>query len=202
MLAQVLRTTLNLLLFRAGPQDFPHAPALTPWLLPPAILAQVSIFAVTVDLVHALAMGAVVIGALALCTRAMLALRGLGSRYLQTFHAQLVSLTVIALLLRIPFAQLAPIWIELLQLPPEVLQQQLPVQPPAGPAMLMNLLVLWSFAVMVNIARHALDVRLIPALLVTVFYGFGMMFMVTFGGALVSLILGPGTLAGAEPPLG
>ena len=44
MLNQIVAVTVRILLFRAGPQDFPHAPVLALWLPAAAIAAYFVVF--------------------------------------------------------------------------------------------------------------------------------------------------------------
>ena len=58
MIGNALRLTLHILLFRAGPQDFPFDPLLTRFLLPFGVLANYAVFAMVLPPGLAVAMAA------------------------------------------------------------------------------------------------------------------------------------------------
>jgi hypothetical protein len=113
MFSQAFATTLRMLLFRAGPQDFPFAAALTPALLVLATVANTLLFSQVLPLSMALGIALAMVGAMALVTRSILRLRNAANRFQQTFNSLLATTAVLTLALLPPFIQVAP---QLLQL--------------------------------------------------------------------------------------
>lgn len=189
MFVTVLHATLRLLLFRAGPQDFPYDPGLSRWLVPLGVAANALVFGTVLPPPMALAMGAAMIGGLHLCTRSLLRLRKLEARYTQTFHALVASGSVLTLALLPAMLQVAPLLVELASR-----EQPLPpgtrLELPAGPALMMNVLNLWAFAVNAAIYRQAADFKLPLALLATLLIAMTLLMFVVFGGFLAAALLG------------
>lgn len=162
---QAAAITLRILLFRAGPQDFPFSPELTrvvlALMLATAWLQSQLTLAPLAAAVHA---GAT-IAVWALFTRALLQARGLLNRYPQTLNALFATTVVVTLLMLAPLSALAP-YVEALAEYQEAMRQEpapsaIPQPPPLPvlPAFAALLLSLWNFIVSAHIYRHALDVR-------------------------------------------
>jgi hypothetical protein len=89
MFAQALSATLRILIFRAGPQDFPYSPklGLTIGCIAFTVLVNALITGVVAPLADALLTGLVMVGSIALITRMVLKSRGIMNRFQQTFNA-------------------------------------------------------------------------------------------------------------------
>lgn len=153
MLTQAAHAAIRILLFRAGPQDFPYSAALTRAIVPLAVLMAFAQNRLTLEtgqaLVHALASVAVV----ALFTRRLLQWRKFPNRLQQTLNSLYLTGAVVSLLLLAPLSELAPHILRLAQDPALARTEPLP----AGPAFAVMLLTLWQFAVSANVYRHSLD---------------------------------------------
>lgn len=161
---QAAAITLRILLFRAGPQDFPFSPELTrvvlALMLATAWLQSQLTLAPLAAAVHA---GAT-IAVWALFTRALLQARGLLNRYPQTLNALFATTVVVTLLMLAPLSALAPYAQALAEYQEATRQEPAPaaIPPPplpVLPAFAALLLSLWNFIVSAHIYRHALDVR-------------------------------------------
>jgi hypothetical protein len=189
MFSQAFATTLRMLLFRAGPQDFPFAAALTPALLVLATVANTLLFSQVLPLSMALGIALAMVGAMALVTRSILRLRNAANRFQQTFNSLLATTAVLTLALLPPFIQVAP---QLLQLAkhPELLSNPQAVALPPLPVFLMNLLNFWNFAVTAHIFRHAANVNLWTGLLIALIAAGIMLFIGVVGGTIFGAVFG------------
>ena len=191
MIGNALRLTLHILLFRAGPQDFPFDPLLTRFLLPFGVLANYAVFAMVLPPGLAVAMAAAMIGGVAIATRLILRARQLDGRFMQTWHSLLACTGTLTLLLIPPFAQIAPEFSRLAE-NPELAAQNNPVQLPAGPSFIMNILNVWNFAVTAHIYRHAANVNLWIGALLALLVAISTLMFVVFFGSLAGVLLGAG----------
>ena len=189
MLTQVARATLRILLFRAGPQDFPFDPGLTRVLVPLAVLVNFMLAVISLPPVLAVISAIVAIGALSISTRAMLRLRQMENRYDQTFHALLATSTVLAALLILPTSQLMPQILQLAQ-NPDLMKNPEAMQLPPGAALLFDLLLIWNFAVTAHIYRHAASMRLPLAVLVAMLISVGLLMFVGFATSTIGALFG------------
>ena len=170
MLSQAATVALRILLFRAGPQDFPHAPQLVVPL--PAIAAAAYFAALTLlmpvgpSLVIALAS----VGALALVTHSLLSARRVVNRFQQTFHALLATGTVLTLVSLPALNALAPV-LKQMAANPELMKQPGAVQIPTAATLVWYALNFWNLAVYAHIFRHATETRLAIGLLIALFAG-------------------------------
>lgn len=189
MLLQALQATLNLLLFRIGPQDFPYAPGLTRVLLVAALAVHYAVFSRVLPPLMAVAMAAALIGGMALTTRSLLAMRGLEARFQQTYNALLATGTVLMALFAIPFSQVAP---QLLAIAtsPDPIGVNATAALPRTASLLMNLVNFWSFAVSANIYRHAANFNLAIGVLAALAVSMLLLMLVAFGGSLVAALFG------------
>jgi hypothetical protein len=190
MLTQVVNATFRILLFRAGPQDFPYVPGLTRLLVPTAIVTNFLLASISLSPALAIVSSAVAIFGLSVSTRAVLRLRNLDNRYEQTFHSLLATSSVMTLALAIPTAQLMP---EILQVAqnPELLQKpDATLQLPAGAVLLFDLLVVWNFAVTAHIYRHAAGMRLPLAVLVVLLISLSLLMFVGFATSAIGALFG------------
>ncbi len=172
MFSQLARTTLRILLFQQGPQDFPYAREAVRIVLPFAVLANYLQLQLTMAPVPALLMSLVELFALLIAVLALLNLRGLVNRLQQTMNTLYATNAVFTLALLPLVAQLAPI----LQAAAENPQMFDASMIPAWVRWGMVLLSFWNLAVMAHVLRHALDfgigLGIAVALLCTVFvYG-------------------------------
>jgi hypothetical protein len=168
MLNQAATVTLRILLFRAGPQDFPHAPALVVWLPAAATAAYVAVFWVVLPPGISFVLGALSVAALALVTHSLLSARRVANRFQQTYHALLATGIVLTLASLPPMAALAPA-LKQIAANPELLQQPGAVQVSPLASLLLNALNLWNFAVYAHIFRHAAGTRLFTGVLIALF---------------------------------
>lgn len=201
MYAQVLAVTLRILGFRAGPQDFPYDPRLTPTLVLIAGGANAVLFGQVLPLPTALTMAVAMLGGTALVTRSVLRARAVPERFTQTFNALLATAAVLTLAMLPLFAQVAPVLRQVAE-NPELLQQEGGVQLPQGLAFLMNLINFWNFAVTAFVFRHAANVQLWLGVIIALILAFVVLFCVIFAGLLAGLLFGTGAAPAAAPVLG
>ena len=188
MLSNVLAATLNLLLFRTGPQDFPFEPGLTRVLVPSAALANYLVLAMALNPVMAAGMALGVVIGTALGTHLILRARRMEARFTQTFHALLAVSTILTLSLALPFSQIAPELEKLAQNPE--LAESATLQIPGWAALTMNLLNIWNFMVNANILRHAAGVGVGVGLLLALLMAFGVLMIVLFFATLAGALAG------------
>ena len=97
MLNQLIAVTLRLLLFRAGPQDIPYAPALALWMPAAAIATYFILFRTVLPTGAALVLASVSVAALSFVTHSLLSARRVANRFQQTYHALLATSIVLTL---------------------------------------------------------------------------------------------------------
>ena len=192
MLNPIVAVTVRILLFRAGPQDFPHAPALALWLPAAAIAAYFVMFRTLLATGPALVLASVSVGALAFVTHSLLTARRLPYRFQQTYHALLATSIVLTLASLPPMTALAPAVRELAQ-NPDLLQQPGAVQASPLASLLLNGLNLWNFAVCAHIFRHAAETRLWAGVLIALFVTFSVLVLAIMTSALVLRVPMAGT---------
>jgi len=164
MLTQAFWTSLRILVFRAGPEDFPYdpGPTLGRVCLLAALAAFAALFGLMIPPFAAVAFAALTILALWLVSRSVLRMRGLENRLQQTFNALLLTNAVLTLLMLPPFARIAPLFLDfyqqLRQHPELANQPQNWPQPAAGPSFVFDLLGLWQFVVCARIFGHGASV--------------------------------------------
>lgn len=193
MFQSYLNATLRLLAFRAGPQDFPYAPALTPWVLALGALPVLTVYSLALPLGMAVTMALATIAGLTLVTRTLLRMRGLEPRYAQTLHALILANALLTLLMLPAFAAVAPKIVELAR-NPELLQDPQAAQLPAGPVFLMNLLNIWTFAVTAYIFRHAANLHIAWGVLLALLTAFAVILLVAVFGSFAGALLGTGAV--------
>lgn len=179
MLKEAASVTLRILSFRAGPQDFPHSPALVLPLPLAAIAAYVVLFSVALAPGISLLLSALSVGTLALVTHSLLSARRAVNRFQQTFHALLATGIVLTLASVPPMMALAPA-LKQIAANPELLQQPGAVEAPPLASLLLNGLNLWNFAVYAHIFRHAAGTRLLTGVLIAVFVVFTVLLLSLF----------------------
>ena len=188
MLSQTATATLRILLFRAGPQDFPYAREMVGVLPAAAIAAYTAVFAAFLSIGAALLISALSVGTLALVTHSLLTARRLANRFQQTYHALLATGIVLTLASIPPTITLAPALKQILA-HPELLQQPDALQVSPLASLLLNALNLWNFAVYAHIFRHAADTRLFIGVLIAVFVGFSVLFLSLLFAQMLSPLL-------------
>ncbi len=106
MLSAAYLATLKILLFRAGPADFPYSEqaGLSRGCIVFGIVATAAMLGQMLPLTMALASGVVATAGLSMFVRTALRLRGLESRYAQTRNALLATGSVLLLLMSLPMA--------------------------------------------------------------------------------------------------
>lgn len=189
MLQSLFNATVSLLLFRAGPQDFPYAPAATRWLVPLAALVTYAVQLTVYPPVMAMAMALATIIGLGFATRLLLRVRNLEARFMQTYHSLLVVTTVMTFALWPVIASIAP-ELERLSQVPSPLEKGAPVDLPTGPLMTILLLATWNFAVNANIYRHAANLTPGRGVLVAFLIAIALQMFVLFFAALASALSG------------
>lgn len=193
MLASVLQATLNLLLFRAGPQDFPYEPRLTGWLVPAAALVNYFVLGLVLPPIVAAAIGVAVVIALSFATRVFLRTRGMEARFMQTYHALLAVSIPMTLLLLWPFSEIAPELQKLSQIEPSPTAPMPELQVPGWAALTMNLLNLWNYLVNAHIFRNAGNLGLGGGLIVALLVAFGVLMFVLVFASFVAAVFGGGS---------
>lgn len=192
MYAQLVAAALRILSFRAGPEDMPYAPALTPRLVVFALLAQVMVLGQLMPLPLVLLIGGLGLGAMALATHAFLRARQLANRFHQAFGALLATGGLLLLAMAPLFSFAVPMLREVTS-NPELLEQpeQLAaLRPPMIVNLLLDVLFFWNLAVTVRIYRLAGDLRLAGGILMTLGVMMFMFLTVLFGTALFGGLLG------------
>ncbi len=156
MLNQVAVVTLRILLFRAGPQDFPYSGALTHFIVPLALLVEFAQYRLTLATGPAVIQALISVAAMAGFIFMLLRLRGLLSRMQQTVNALFITSSALTLLLLPPLSAITPQMLRIAQNPDLARSETLP----ALPALLVMVFTLWHFMVAAHIFRHALNVNL------------------------------------------
>lgn len=174
MFTQTLVTTLRLLVFRAGPEDLPFDAShrLTLACVTAAIVANTLFAGIVESTGYAVVSAVMNVVLIALATRGTLAVRGLLNRFQQTFNALMLTTTVLTLVM-VPFLmKLAPVLGDLqkrVQANPDLLAHpELLPQPPAGPVLMLMLLLFWQFVVTGRIFYRAAGARALIVLAVIV----------------------------------
>lgn len=187
MLNQIAAVTLRLLLFRAGPQDFPYAPALVAWMPAVAVGAYFVVLRMLAPPAVALVLAAASVATLAFVTHSLLSARRVANRFQQTYHALLATGVVLTLASVPPIAVLAPALKQIAQ-NPELLQQAGAVEASPLASLAVNALNFWNLAVYAHIFRHATDARLWTGVLIALFVVFSVLLLsILFAQIVLSL---------------
>lgn len=185
MLNQIAAVTLRLLLFRAGPQDFPYSPQMAYTMPAVTACAYVAFWAIILPPGPAIAIAVAGVGSLALVTHSLLSARGVANRFLQTYHALLATTGALTLLLTLPALALAPALREIIA-NPDLLKQPDRVQVSGAASYMVNAIELWAFAVYAHILRQATDARLLVGILVALFAVFSVILLTMVAAALIA----------------
>lgn len=180
MLNQAATAAIRILLFRAGPQDFPYSASLTRAVVAFAVLAGFLQYRLTLPDGQALVQAAAGVAVLAVVTQLLLKWRRLSNRLQQTLNSLYATSAIMTAVLLAPLASIAPHMVRIAENPELARTDPLP----ALPAFAVMLLSLWHFCVTAHIYRHALDapmgVGALAALMSTVL-------TVLFAGTVASL---------------
>lgn len=187
MFQSIVNATLSLMLFRAGPQDFPFHPPLTGVLVPLTALANYWVLASALPPVMAAAVALAVVIGMAYATRMLLRIRSLPERFMQTYHSLLAVSTVTTLMLWLPFSEVAPEMQRLAQ-DPDAVSNGVAPQIPGWAAVSMNLINIWSFAINANIFRQAGGLGMGMGLIVAILMTFAVLLLVLVFGVFLGTI--------------
>lgn len=191
MFLQALNAALRILIFRAGPQDFPYSPQLPQVVVPLAVLANYLVFAQLMPAPMGLVMAAASVGGLALVVRGLLRARALENRYNQTINALLLCTAIQTALLALPLGDLIPA-LQRLSENPELIRDPEALGMPRGAAWLFNLIYIWNFAITVFVFRQAANIGTGLGLLLSVFAAVAVAFFAAVWGGLAGALLGIG----------
>ncbi|WP_428311706.1 hypothetical protein [Hydrocarboniphaga sp.] len=198
MLTTVATVTLRILLFRAGPQDLPYAPTLTRLLIPLALLANFALAAVSLPPPLAALSSAMGVLGLALSSRTLLRLRKMENRYLQTFHALLLTGAVASLATIAPLSEVMPDMIKLFQHPELLEQKPESLDLPSGTMFLLGMLMLWNFVVSAHIYRQAAELSSFASIAVAMLISVALQLFVSATTSVFGSLLGLLPLAGSS----
>jgi len=190
MFNQIATATLRILMFRAGPQDFPYAPALVLWMPAAAIAAYFLLFRTILPTGAALILASVSVAALSFVTHSLLVARRVANRFQQTYHALLATSIVLTLASVPPMNTLAPMLRQVAQ-NPDLLQQPGFTEVSPVASLLINVLNLWNFFVYAHILRHATDSRMWTGVLVALFVVFSVLMLSLLLAQMLVLALRP-----------
>lgn len=189
MLANAAWRTLQILFFRAGPQDFPYSPQLTRATALICMLMTTVLLQLFVPLAIALTVSVSSIAVLASLSQTLLNLRKLPNRFDQTFGA-LTSAGIAFCILMLPIMiQTAPSFLKIIN-DPALLERvragdsdqfQLPVAIALG----WDIVFFWSVAVFANIFRQAADFSVAAGVLTVMVLVFMQMIVSSFTAAVV-----------------
>lgn len=204
MLSQALHATLQILLFRAGPEDFPYADdgrydrpcqAL-------GVIATAVLFGLVQPLPLAIFDGIIATVVVSLYMRLVLRLRGLEARIQQTRNALLASGSLLMLALAVPMSAVMPVMMQFLETvaaaqqaagpdaPPQPITQDQMPPVPVFAGLVIDLLGLWFAASATHVLRRATGIpRFAAAMMALLLIGNVMVAMV-IGGNLMSALLG------------
>ena len=150
---QIAATALRILLFRAGPQDFPYSETLSRAIVPLTALVWFLQYRLTLPLVQALVQAMASLAVLASFSYVVLQKRGLLNRLRQTLDSLFLTDAALTVVLLPPLSVLAPHMLRIADNPELAKTEPLP----ALPALAVIALSLWNFLVSAHIYRHALN---------------------------------------------
>lgn len=166
MLASLVRTTIDILLLRKGPQDMPVANEALIQAAALYVLANSAALAtLSVPIIGAVLMAMLALGVPVIFAWLLLRLTGFANRFVQTLAALLATEAVFTLLLLgplsviLPYAQIAAET----GTPPEVMLPGLMSYAVLG-------LIIWAVVVMGHILKHALDIAMTGGVLIALGY--------------------------------
>lgn len=202
MLAQAFQTSLQILLFRAGPEDFPYSPdgRLDHACRALGVIATAVLFGLVQPLPLALVDGVVATLVVGLYVKLVLRIRGLEAREQQTRNALLVTGSLLMLALAVPMAAVMPQMQAFLATlaeaqkaaasgaaPAELTPEQMP-QVPVLAGLAIDLLGLWFAAGATHVLSRATGIpRFAAAMMALLMIGNVMVAMVIAGNLLSAM---------------
>jgi hypothetical protein len=194
MLTDAAWRTLQILLFRAGPQDFPYSVTLTRALSMACAVAIALLLQMLVPGAIALLLGMVATGVVAIVTRTLLTARKLENRFHQTCGA-LMGVGIVYSLLMLPILmQTAPEFLKIVNDPAVVQRMQEGQAPqiavPMSVAFGWDVIFFWSIAVAANVYRQAANVNALVAILIVLLLMFMQLSAATVTSALLRSAFG------------
>jgi len=194
MVANAAWRTLQILVFQAGPQDFPYSPQLSRVLAALCAIASALLLRILVPTPVAIAVAIVSVAVVASLSQALLNLRKLPNRFDQTFGA-LMATGIAFCIITLPVAwQSAPEFLRVMN-DPTLLERSrtggMPeIQVPMSVALGWDIVFFWSIAVFANIFRQAADFSAAAGVLVVITLVFVQMVVSSFAAALVRSAIG------------
>lgn len=186
---QVLAATLNLLLFRAGPQDFPFDPKLTSVLVPITVLISYMVQLLVYPPLVAAAMALAVVMGLAIAVKLVLHFRKLSARFLQTYHSLLAVNAVTTLVLWPAMSTLAPA-LKKMAANAGGMEAGANLDIATAPATVVLVVAIWNFAVSANVFNHATGIGPWRGAMVALMVALGMQVFVLFFSAVAAALIG------------
>jgi hypothetical protein len=203
MFSQALQATLQILLFRAGPEDFPYSEdgRLDRACQALGVLATAVLFGLVQPLPLAVLDGLVATAVVSLYVRLVLRLRGLDARIQQTRNALLASGSLLMLVLALPMSAVMPVMMEFLETiaaaqqaagpdaPPQPITPEQMPQVPVFAGLVIDLLGLWFAASATHVLRRATGIpRFTAAMMALLLIGNVMVAMMITGNLLSALL--------------
>ncbi len=183
MSVNVLARTLDLVLFRTGPQDFPFMPTRHVMVGVAGGAPVFMVYSLALNPIIALSMALGTVLGIFLATRLILRWRKLEARFTQTAHSLLCASALLTILMILPFSQIAPALTAFAADP----ENATPPDIPTMPVLIMNLLNAWNFLITANIFRHATGSG----------FGMGLLYSLMSSAVVLGLVLTFGSLLGA-----
>lgn len=184
MSANVLGRTFDLVLFRAGPQEFPFMPNKHVVLGIVGGTPVFMVYSMALNPIVALSMALGTVLGIFLATRLILRWRKLDARFTQTAHSLMCSGAFMTILMILPFSQIAPVLSEFAANPEAAAAT--PPDIPGLPVLIMNVLNAWNFLITANIYRHATDRG----------FAMGLLYSLLNSGVVLAMVLSFGLLLG------
>ncbi len=204
MFNQALHATLQILLFRKGPEDFPYSAdgRLDKACTALGIFATAMLFGIVQPLPLAIFDGAVATLVVTLYTRLVLRLRGLEARQQQTRNALLATGSLLMLVMWLPMSMVMPVMTQFIEsmaaaqqaagpdaAPLPITAEQLP-QVPVLFGLMLDVLGLWFAANATHVLRQATGAVRFAAAMMALLMISNVMVAMVIAGNLLSLILG------------
>lgn len=204
MFNQALHATLQILLFRKGPEEFPYSAdgRLDKACTVLGVFATAMLFGLVQPPLLAVFDGVVATTVVTLYTRLVLRLRGLETREQQTRNALLATGSLLMLVMWLPMSAVMPVMTQFIEsmaaaqqaagpdAPPQPLTaEQLPKVPVLFGLML-DVLGIWFAANATHVLRHATGISRFGAAMMALLLISNVMVAMVIAGNLLSLILG------------
>jgi hypothetical protein len=150
---QAFAAALKILLFRAGPQDFPYSETLARAIVPLTGLIWFLQYRLTLPVQQAIVQAVASLAVLAAFSYFLLQKRGMLNRLRQTLDALYLCDALLTLAVLPPLSLIAPQMIRMAENPELARTESLP----ALPALAVMALSMWNFLVNAHVYRNALD---------------------------------------------